>query len=80
MMGFLWAGSIAVYGIALSKLGPLAASTGWPILMISTIITGNICGIMTGEWKNAGGKPLMTMIFGLAILVVAICLIGMGSG
>ena len=58
LMGLLWSGGIAVYGIALSKLGPLAPSLGWPILMISTIITGNLCGIATGEWKGAGRKPL----------------------
>ena len=56
LMGLLWSGSIAVYGIALSMLGPLAPSLGWPILMISTIITGNLCGITTGEWKGSGGN------------------------
>ena len=41
-MGLLCSGSIAVYGVALSKLGPLAAAIGWPILMISTLITAGI--------------------------------------
>ena len=80
LMGLLWAGSIAVYGMALSQLGPLAASIGWPILMISAIITANICGIVTGEWKDVGRKPLMTLVAGLAILTMAICLIGVGNG
>ena len=78
-MGVLFSGSIAVYGIGLSKLGPLAASIGWPILMISSIVVGNLCGIITGEWKGAGSKPLMTMLAGLAILTMAICLIGLGN-
>jgi len=78
-MGVLWSGSIAVYGIGLSKLGQLAASIGWPILMITSIVMGNLCGLITGEWKGAGSKPLMTMAAGLAVLLIAICLIGMGN-
>lgn len=78
-MGALWSGSIALYGMGLSKLGPLAASIGWPILMITSIVIGNLCGLVTGEWKGAGSKPLVTMITGLAVLIMAICLIGMGN-
>jgi L-rhamnose-H+ transport protein len=78
-MGALWSGSIALYGIGLSKLGPLAASIGWPILMITSIVMGNLCGIITGEWKGAGRKSLITMVAGLVVLSIAICLIGMGN-
>ena len=80
LMGLLWSGSIALYGVALSKLGPLGPSLGWPILMISTIITGNLCGIAAGEWKGSGRKSLMTMLLGLAVLVLAICVVGAGRG
>ncbi|OGV70781.1 MAG: hypothetical protein A2283_21235 [Lentisphaerae bacterium RIFOXYA12_FULL_48_11] len=79
LMGILWSGSIAIYGMGLSKLGLLAASIGWPILMITSIVMGNLCGLVTGEWKGAGSKPLMTMATGLAVLIIAICLIGMGN-
>ncbi len=79
LMGVLWSGSIAVYGISLSSLGPLAASIGWPLLMIGSIMTGNICGILSGEWRKAGAKPLMRMIVGLMILTGAICLVGAGN-
>ena len=78
-MGALWSGGIALYGMGLSNLGSLAASIGWPILMIATIVTGNLCGIVTGEWKGTGRKPLLTMMAGLAVLFIAICLIGMGN-
>jgi len=78
-MGVLWSGGIALYGMGLSNLGPLAASIGWPILMIATIVTGNLCGIVTGEWKGTGRKPLLTMTAGLAVLFIAICLIGLGN-
>lgn len=78
-MGVLWSGGIAVYGIGLSQLGDLAASIGWPVLMIAMIITGNLWGFATGEWKGTGGKPRMMMVAGLTVLAIAICLIGVGN-
>jgi L-rhamnose-H+ transport protein len=79
-MGILWSGSIAVYGIGLSMLGPLASSIGWPILMISSIVVGNLCGLVAGEWKGAGIKPLIMMVGGIVVLIMAICLIAIGNG
>lgn len=78
-MGALWSGGIAVYGIGLSKLGALAASIGWPVLMIAMIITGNLWGFATGEWKGAGSKPRKLMAAGLTVLAIAIGLIGAGN-
>ena len=79
LMGILFSSSIAIYGIALSGLGYLSASIGWPILMTSSVVTGNICGMATGEWRDVGRKPLLTLLVGLVILVLAICVIGAGQ-
>lgn len=79
LMGILWSGSIAVYGIALSGLGRMDASIGWPVLMMSTIITGNVCGLATGEWKGAGSKARTTMFLGLVVLALAVGVIGLGN-
>ncbi|NLF09323.1 MAG: hypothetical protein GX594_15290 [Pirellulaceae bacterium] len=79
LMGALWSGNIAVYGVALSQLGTLAASIGWSFVMITTIVMGNVLGIATGEWKGAGGKPFTTMLAGLALLIAAVCLIAVGN-
>jgi len=79
VMGALWAGGIALYGAGLSRLGPLAASIGWPLLMIATIMTGVCCGFVTGEWSGTGLRPRATLAAGLVTLAAAVVLIGAGN-
>jgi L-rhamnose-H+ transport protein len=79
LMGFLWSTSIAVYGIALSQLGRLAASIGWSAVMVGSVITANVAGMATGEWKSADRASLGIMILGLATLAAAIIVIGAGN-
>lgn len=79
VMGFLWLGGIVLYGIGANELGRLGPSVGWSILISSIVLVANACGILTGEWKNSGGKPMRIMIAGLALLVVAIFTIGYSS-
>lgn len=79
VMGLLWAGGIALYGAGLSRLGPLAASIGWPMLMIATMMTGVFCGLVTGEWRGTTLRPRVTLAAGLVTLAAAVLLIGVGN-
>jgi len=38
--------------------------------MSSIIITSNVWGFVTGEWKTAGKKALTTMLAGILFLIV----------
>ena len=75
IMGVMWFGGIALYGTAVMNLGNLGASIGWPIIQSMAILSGNIAGIFSGEWKDSGKKPLRTMLLGLLFLVVGISVI-----
>ena len=70
-MGAIWVGGIAIYGLGASYLGSFGAYAGWSIMMIASIIAGNVTGVILGEWKGAGGRVLATMGAGLAVLVIA---------
>jgi L-rhamnose-H+ transport protein len=61
-----------VAGVLLGKLG---ASIGWPVIQSMAVLGGNVVGIFSGEWKGAGRKPFVTMLFGLTLLVVGILVI-----
>ena len=74
-MGVMWFGGIALYGTAVMNLGNLGASIGWPIIQSMAILSGNIVGVFSGEWKGSGKKPLLTMLFGLLFLVIGISVI-----
>jgi L-rhamnose-H+ transport protein len=76
IMGVLWAGSIAVYGMAITNMGKLGPSVGWAIFMSASIFVANMLGIVTGEWKGAAKTTLRIMAAGLIVLLIGICVVG----
>jgi len=83
MMGVLWFGSTVIYGASTAELAGLGPILGWPLFMSSIIITSNVWGFVTGEWKTAGKKALTTMLVGILFLIlgfVALALSGRLAG
>ncbi len=78
-MGAVQMVGIALYGFGAASLGVLGTSIGFSILMSSMILTANVLGLITGEWREAGRTPHTLMAAGLAVLVAAIFLIGYGN-
>jgi len=79
LMGLLWGGSIFVYGSAVPKLGQLGPAIGWPLSLIVGLVTANLCGMVTGEWKFSAGADRMWMFAGLGVLLAAISILGWSS-
>jgi L-rhamnose-H+ transport protein len=75
VMGIMWFGGVALYGRGVMNLGKLGASIGWPLIQSTAVASGSIIGIITGEWKGSGRKPLTTMIIGLFLLLIGIIVI-----
>ena len=76
LMGLLWGGSIFAYGAASPKLGKLGPAIGWPLSLVVSLVTANCCGFLTGEWKLSSLAARRWMMAGLAILLVAISILG----
>lgn len=76
LMGIVWGGGIVIYGVGATRMGRLGAFLGFPIMLISSILTGNVLGALTGEWAgvHAGGRRIMTA--GVVLLVLATGLMG----
>ncbi len=74
-MGLLWYGSIILYSISTLKLGDLGTSIGWPLFLASIVVASTVFGVLTGEWKRTGTRPIQTMILGVSFLVVAIAVL-----
>ncbi len=79
LMGIMWYGGVSIYGMAVSKLGPLGHSIGWPVIQSMAVASGNLWGIVTGEWKGTGKAPISIMIVGLMLLFIGIGIIGWSS-
>jgi L-rhamnose-H+ transport protein len=79
LMGLLWMGAFAIYGVSTVYLGPLGTSVGWALFQIFMIMTANLAGVLTGEWRNAGPAARRLLWGGLLLLTLATVVIGVGN-
>ncbi len=79
LMGVLWMGAMAVYGTSSSYLGALGTSVGWGLFQIFMIMTANLSGVITGEWKSANRQARGQLRLGLGLLAAATVLMAAGN-
>jgi L-rhamnose-H+ transport protein len=80
LMGVLWMGAFAIYGVSSVYLGALGTSIGWALFQIFMIMTANLSGVLTGEWRSAPAKARQTLWIGLGLLALATVVIAAGNG
>jgi L-rhamnose-H+ transport protein len=81
LMAVMYTGSTAMWGMSSSPamLGTLGPSVGWALFIGGLVVSSNIGGFATGEWKGAGSKALRLMVAGVSIMVLAAMFIGYGN-
>ena len=79
LMGALWMGSMACYGLAAGFLGRLGTSVGWALFQIFMIMTANLSGVLTGEWKGASAGARRLLWSALALLILATVVLSAGN-
>jgi L-rhamnose-H+ transport protein len=79
VMACFWFGSTLMYGVSSGKLGELGAVLGWPLFMSLIVIVASVLGVITGEWKNTGRRPIQIQTLGVATLVVAVIVLSRAS-
>ncbi len=79
LMALFWFGSTSLYGIASEKLGSWGTILGWPLFMSLIVITASVLGIVTGEWRESGKRPLQIQIGAVAVLVLAVFVLSTAS-
>jgi L-rhamnose-H+ transport protein len=76
LAGAMWMGAIALYSSATTLLGVLGVSVGWALFQVLMILTGNVAGMLTGEWRNVAPSISRANLAGVVILLAALVLIG----
>lgn len=76
-MGTLWMLGFALYGAGTSRLGALGPSFGWAAMMSTVVLTANLLGIYTGEWRGAPSPSIRKLWLGMGLLLAA--MIGLGT-
>lgn len=78
-MGLAWPGGIAVYGIAAYLLGSYGAYVGFPMMLVCSILFGNLAGALAGEWRGTSAQARSAMTLGVAILILALGVMGISN-
>lgn len=79
LMGILWISGFYLYGAGTVRLGSDGVSIGWPIMVALSMGAGVLCGLSRGEWKGAPARAKALLSSGLALIVVAVAIIPMGT-
>src|SRR5690242_5721555 len=61
LMGIVWMGSIALYGVRITHLGSSGAAIGWGLFFTFVTLAANLSGLIAGEWRGVGSRPLRNL-------------------
>jgi L-rhamnose-H+ transport protein len=75
-MGLLWAGGIVIYGLGASRQGIYGPVFAFPVMLIVSILTGNLTGVLLGEWRGVITRAKRTMQLGIVIMIASIIILG----
>ncbi len=75
LAGVLWYSSMMLYGMGGSFLGDAGVSVGWALMQSLAILTGNLAGLFTGEWRGAAPVSRRIMWLGLACLLAGVFIV-----
>lgn len=75
LMGVLWMSSIAIYGTASATMAQMGPVLGWPLFMSAIIITSNVWGFATGEWRRVSRATVLTVSIGMLLLILGFCIL-----
>jgi L-rhamnose-H+ transport protein len=76
LAGVMWMGAIALYSSATTYLGVLGISIGFALFTITMILSGQLAGVVTGEWRLMPQSIQRRFFLGIGFLVLAVMAIG----
>jgi L-rhamnose-H+ transport protein len=68
----MWMGAIALYSSATTYLGTLGISIGFALFTLTLILSGQLAGVVTGEWRFMLRSVYSSFVAGIGFLVLAI--------
>ncbi|WP_062123739.1 L-rhamnose/proton symporter RhaT [Geofilum rubicundum] len=77
LAGTTWFLQFFFYGMGESKIGSGASS--WILHMSTIILTANMWGIYNKEWKGTSRKTILTISMGIAVILLAVIIVGIGN-
>jgi L-rhamnose-H+ transport protein len=76
--GGMWYLQFFFYGMGETQMGKYGFAS-WTLHMAFIIVTSNVIGLLTKEWKGCRRKTILYIFAGIATLIVSTVIIGYGN-
>lgn len=77
--GILWYLQFFFYAWGQANIPPALDYVNWMLHMSGYVLFGGIVGLALGEWTGAGSRPVRLLWTGMAIIIAAVTLVGLGK-
>ena len=75
LAGTTWFLQFFFYGMGSMQMGKYDFAS-WTLHMAFIIVTSNVIGLMTKEWKGSDKKTISCLFLGIAVLILSTIIIG----
>ena len=79
LMGLLFVTGLSLYGIGSLRLGTMGPVLGFPVYTSAMVLSANIAGFLTGEWRRSPLAAYVYEILGILLLIGSIVVIAAGN-
>eukprot|EP00903_Cladosiphon_okamuranus_P017561 g16175.t1 len=79
MMAVLFVGHIHFYGQSQYLFGDLGPVVAWPLIMSSTVLSGQLWGVFMKEWVGVPRLALKANVLSICLLVIAVTVIAVAG-
>lgn len=78
--GIMWYLQFFFYAWGQANIPSSFSYVNWMLHMSGYVLFGGLVGLAVGEWRRAPGRPLRLLWSGLALIIAAANLVGLGLG
>jgi L-rhamnose-H+ transport protein len=78
-MALLWLSGIVGYGIGATLVGRYGTSLGYALFIAAMILSSNLLGIATGEWKATSARTRKVLAVGVAVILISVVVLNLGG-
>lgn len=75
----LWLFGMLGYGVGAGEMGKYGNSIGFAVFMAVMLLWSSALGLIAGEWKSASSAALTRMRTGLALIILAMSVLGIST-
>jgi L-rhamnose-H+ transport protein len=76
--GIMWYLQFFFYAWGAANIPQHLSYVNWMLHMSGYVLCGGIVGLALGEWKGVGSRPVRLLFAGMAIIILAANLVGLG--